>query len=376
MSTDLKILLFVGAIIIGYIIWINREKIIGSIKFGGSSTPILDMYSRDLTMEARTHQLDPVINRKMEIERATQILSRRTKNNPILLGEPGVGKTAIVEGLAQRIVDGNIPESLRDKRVLALNVSALISGTKYRGEFEARLKKIIDEIRGTKRKIILFIDEIHTMLEAKGAEGALDPSDILKPAWARGDLQTIGATTLHDFEKYIKPDESLERRFQPIIVAPPTIKMTIEILKGIAPVYENHHQVKFSLDSLKAAAVLSDKYIKDRFLPDKAIDLIDEAAAKVRLAVISLPDKIKNLEQGLKKLEEIKKITDDQKIIAQINRKILKIQEKITRLRAVYEEDKQGTKRPEVEIEDIKEIISEWVGIPKTQVVEAGDVIK
>lgn len=374
MSTDFKILLFVGAIILGYIIWVNREKVVGSIKFGGSKTPILDMYARDLTLEARRGELDPVVGRKAEIERATQILSRRTKNNPILLGEPGVGKTAIIEGLAQRIIERKVPASLRDKRVLALNVSALIAGTKYRGEFEQRLKKIMEEIRSAKRQIILFIDEIHTILEAKGAEGALDPSDILKPPLARGDLQAIGATTINDFQKFIKPDESLERRFQPIVVAPPTIKMTIEILKGIAAVYENHHRVKFSLDSLKAAAVLSDKYIKDRFLPDKAIDLIDEAAAKVRLAVISLPDKIKNLEQGLKKLEEIKKITDDRKIVIEINKKILKIREKIAHLSTVYEEDKQGTKQPEVETEDIKEIISEWAGIPKNQITEAGDI--
>jgi ATP-dependent Clp protease ATP-binding subunit ClpC len=370
MSTDFKILLFVGAIILGYIIWANREKFSGLIKFSTSATPILDMYARDLTTEAKQGKLDPVIGRRQEIERATQILSRRTKNNPILLGEPGVGKTAIVEGLAQRIIEGNVPASLRDKRVLALNVSALISGTKYRGEFEARLKKIMDEIRGAKRQIILFIDEIHTILEAKGAEGALDPSDILKPPLSRGDLQAIGATTINDFQKFIKPDESLERRFQPITVAPPTIKMTIEILKGVSKVYETHHRVKFTDDSLRAAAVLSEKYIKDRFLPDKAIDLIDEAAAKVRLSVISLPDKIKNLEQGIKKLEEIKKITEDRKVVAEITRKLLKINEKIARLRAVYEEDRQGVKRPEVEAQDIKEIISEWAGVPKEKITE------
>ncbi|MEW6408301.1 MAG: AAA family ATPase [Patescibacteria group bacterium] len=374
MSTDLKILLFVGAIIIGYIIWVNREKIIGSIKFGGSSTPILDMYSRDLTMEAKTHQLDPVIGRKMEIERATQILSRRTKNNPILLGEPGVGKTAIVEGLAQRIVEGNVPESLRDKRVLALNISALIAGTKYRGEFEARLKKIMEEIRNAQRQIILFIDEIHTILEAKGAEGALDPSDILKPPLARGDLQAIGATTINDFEKYIKPDESLERRFQPITVSPPTIKMTIEILKGIAPVYENHHRVKFTNDALKAAAVFSDKYIKDRFLPDKAIDLMDEAAAKIRLAVVSIPDKIKGLENGLKKMEEAKAAAADPKMLENLNKRILKTKEKINHLTVLYEKDQKELARPEVEVEDIKDIVSEWSGIPRSQIVEAGTI--
>lgn len=369
MSTDLKIIIFLGSIILAYIIWTNREKVLSWFRFGTTKTPILDMYAQDLTQEARRGELDPVIGRKAEIERTTQILSRRTKNNPILLGEPGVGKTAIVEGLAQRIVMGKTPESLRDKRVLALNVSALIAGTKYRGEFEQRLKKIMEEIRGAKRQIILFIDEIHTILEAKGAEGALDPSDILKPALARGDLQAVGATTLRDYQKFIKPDESLERRFQPVHVAPPNIKMTVEILKGIAAVYEDHHRVKYTLDSLKSAAVLSDKYIKERFLPDKAIDLIDEAAAKVRLTVVGVPDQIMALERSIQKMEETKKFVTDPKILEETSEKILKTREKISRLRLVYEEDQRGMKRPEVGVEDIKEIVAEWAGIPKEQIV-------
>lgn len=370
MSQDLKIIIFVGIIIIGYILWVNRDKILGSIKTGGSSTPILDMYGRDLTAEARLGKLDPVIGRKPEIERVAQILSRRTKNNPMLLGEPGVGKTAIVEGLAQRIIDGNIPQSLRDKKVLALNVSALIAGTKYRGEFEQRLKKIMAEITNSKRHIILFIDEIHTMLEAKGAEGAIDPSDILKPALARGELQAIGATTIHEFDKFIKPDESLERRFQPVNVAPPTIRMTIEILKGIAPVYEDHHRVKFTDDSLKAAAIFSEKYIKNRFLPDKAIDLLDEAAAKVRLTVVSIPDRIKKLEDSAAQMEKAIQASKTEREKEEINLRIFKTREKIRRFKEVIDLDQKVGERPTVEVRDIKEILSEWQGIPMGQIVE------
>lgn len=363
-----EILIILGVILVGYLIWINRERVLGVIKGVSSATPILDMYSRDLTAQARNGELDPVINRKKEIARVIQILSRRTKNNPILLGEAGVGKTAIAEGLAQRIVNGQVPGSLRNKRVLAINVSGLIAGTKYRGEFEQRLRKIMEEIRKSKRQIILFIDEIHTLLEAKGAEGAMDPSDILKPPLARGDLQAIGATTLTEYKKYIKPDESLERRFQPISVAPPNIKMTIEILKGIAPVYERHHKIKYTLEALKAAAVLSEKYIKDRFLPDKAIDLIDEAAAKVRLKTISISDQIKNLEREITRLNENKKFVTNERKRWEIDEKIIKKKERIERLRIIQEEDKKGIKRPLVGVEDIKEIISEWVNIPKDKI--------
>jgi len=364
----LYIIIAVVIAIAGYLIWLYKERLVELFRFKAGGTPVLDLYSKDLTELARRGELDPVIGRKKEIERVTQILSRRTKNNPILLGEAGVGKTAIVEGLAQRIIEGKVPEPLRTKRVLALNVSGLIAGTKYRGEFEQRLKKIMDEIRGAKGQIILFIDEVHILLEAKGAEGALDPSDILKPALARGDLQTIGATTLREYETYIKPDESLERRFQPVMVAPPTIQMTIEILKGIAPVYERHHKVKFTHDALAAAAVLSEKYIKNRFLPDKAIDIMDEAAAKVRLATIGIPDKIERLTKDIKKLEENKKFITDPIRLSEINTKILKTREKIDNLRIIYEEDVKGIRRPRVEFEDIKEIISEWAQIPIEQI--------
>lgn len=359
---------FVAIAVIGYLIWLNKDRIRTMFRFKKRGTPILDLYSKDLTELARAGRLDPVIGRKKEIERVTQILSRRTKNNPILLGEPGVGKTAIVEGLAQRIAQKKIPESLRAKRVLALNVSALIAGTKYRGEFEQRLKKIMEEIRASQRQIILFIDEIHTLLEAKGAEGALDPGDILKPALARGDLQAIGATTLRDFEKYIKPDESLERRFQPVMVAPPTVQMTIEILKGIAPVYENHHKVKFTQDALVAATVLSERYIKERYLPDKAIDIVDEAAAKVRLRLIGVPDRIERLKKNIKKLEERKKFTTKKATLLEIEEKISKSKEKIKRLTTLYEEDIKGIKPPYVEVKDIKEIVSEWAQIPIEQI--------
>jgi len=283
------------------------------------------------------------------------------------LGKAGVGKTAIAEGLAQRIASGEVPKSLKNKRVLAINVSGLIAGTKYRGEFEQRLKKLMDEIRAAERRIVLFIDEVHILLEAKGAEGAMDPADILKPALARGELQAIGATTGKNYKKYIKPDESMERRFQPVLVAPPTIKMTIEILKGITAVYEKHHQVKYTLESLQAAAVLSEKYIKNRNLPDKAIDLIDEAAAKVRLKTISIPQRIKNIEEEMVRLKEAKKKNKSKKSRG-ADKKIAKHKKKIIELQKIKEKDDQGIERPQVGIEDIKLVLSEWVGIAKNKI--------
>lgn len=369
-------IIIIATVAIGYYIWMKRsggsesgEKSSMMPSFGKSkgkkgATPILDSYSRDLTAQAAAGQLDPVINRENEIERVTAILSRRRKNNPVLLGPAGVGKTAIVEGLAQRIVDKRVPSSLQSKRVLALNVSSLIAGTKYRGEFEQRLRKVMDELALSERNIILFIDEVHLIVESKGAEGALDPSDILKPALARGDLQAIGATTLQDYEKFFKTDESLERRFQPVMVNPPDIKMTIEILKGIKQVYENHHQVTIPDETLRKAAIFADKYIKERYLPDKAIDLIDEGAAKVRLEAISAQDQIIKLEEKNKTLKTELEKNPSPELQDQYNQNDIKI--KKFQARAAEAENGQ---LPVVTEEDMREIISEWANVPITDVV-------
>jgi len=266
---------------------------------GGSSnanTPTLDSLARDLTVVAREGSLDPVIGRGKEIQRVIEVLSRRTKNNPVLIGEPGVGKTAIAEGLAQQIVNNEVPEILRDKRVMTLDMGTVVAGTKYRGEFEDRLKKVMDEIRQA-GNIILFIDELHTLIGAGGAEGAIDASNILKPSLARGELQCIGATTLDEYRKYIEKDAALERRFQPIQVDEPTLEESIQILKGLRDRYEAHHRVSISDEAIEQAVKLSDRYISDRFLPDKAIDLIDEAGSKVRLRSFTTPPNLKELEQ-------------------------------------------------------------------------------
>lgn len=348
-----------------YLLWLNREK----FKKGfGTKTPVLDMYSRDITAQARKGELDPVIDRENEIERVIQILSRRTKNNPILLGSPGVGKTAIVEGLAQRIVEERVPQSLLGKRVLALNVSSLIAGTKYRGEFEQRLKKVIQELRDAKRTIILFIDEVHTIVQSKGAEGAMDPSDILKPALARGDLQAIGATTVHEFEKYIKTDETLERRFQPVNIQEPSLETTCQILKGIKKAYEEHHQVEITDEAIMTAAKLSKEYIKDRFLPDKAIDLIDEGSAKVRLSIIDIPDKIKRQKREIEWLE--KKLSDEknEEEKQEIQNKISRLQSEIETLKFQQRENSMLKARPQVTAQNIKEIISAWIGKPLEEI--------
>lgn len=269
------------------------------------ATPTLDSLARDLTVIAREDNLDPVIGRSKEIQRVIEVLSRRTKNNPVLIGEPGVGKTAIAEGLAQQIVRNEVPETLRGKRVMTLDMGTVVAGTKYRGEFEDRLKKVMDEIRQA-GNVILFIDELHTLIGAGGAEGAIDASNILKPPLARGELQCIGATTLDEYRKYIEKDAALERRFQPIKVDEPTVEESIQILHGLRDRYEAHHRVAITDEALEAAVRLSDRYISDRFLPDKAIDVIDESGSKVRLKSFTTPKNVKEMENNLSDLKKKK----------------------------------------------------------------------
>ncbi|WP_232274078.1 ATP-dependent protease ATP-binding subunit ClpC [Paenibacillus sp. 481] len=329
------------------------------------STPTLDSLARDLTAYAKEGNLDPVIGRSKEIERVIQVLSRRTKNNPVLIGEPGVGKTAIAEGLAQRIINNEIPETLRDKRVMTLDMGSVVAGTKYRGEFEDRLKKIMDEIRQA-GNIVLFIDELHTLIGAGGAEGAIDASNILKPSLARGELQCIGATTLDEYRKYIEKDAALERRFQPITVDQPTPEEAVLILKGLRDRYEAHHRVKITDESIDAAVKLSDRYIPDRFLPDKAIDLIDEASSKVRLNSYTVPPNLKDLEA---RLEDIRKEKDasvqsqEFEKAAALRDTEQKMREELDTVRNQWKE-KQGRMDSEVTPEDIAHVVASWTGIP------------
>lgn len=335
-------------------------------------TPTLDEFSRDLTQLAREGQLDPVIGREAEIERVIQILSRRTKNNPVLIGDPGVGKTAIVEGLAQKIASGDVPEVLLNKRVVTLDLGAVIAGTKYRGEFEQRLKNIMEEIRRSKNSIILFIDELHTVIGAGAAEGAVDASNMLKPALARGELQCIGATTLDEYRKYIEKDPALERRFQPVLVEPPTVEQTIEILRGIKQKYESHHRVKYTDRALIAAAELADRYITDRFLPDKAIDLIDEAGSRLRLKVTQLPEEIRlKMEelQEVTKLKEEASQSQDFEQAAKYRAKEMALKKQIEELKKQWKQ-KRDEIIPEVTEEDIAYIVSKWTGIPVTKITE------
>ncbi|MDN3019624.1 ATP-dependent protease ATP-binding subunit ClpC [Neobacillus drentensis] len=348
-------------------------QLLGSNESGGhqgggavsANTPTLDSLARDLTAIAREGSLDPVIGRSKEIQRVIEVLSRRTKNNPVLIGEPGVGKTAIAEGLAQQIVNNEVPEILRDKRVMTLDMGTVVAGTKYRGEFEDRLKKVMDEIRQA-GNIILFIDELHTLIGAGGAEGAIDASNILKPSLARGELQCIGATTLDEYRKYIEKDAALERRFQPIRVDEPTAEESIQILEGLRDRYEAHHRVSITDEAIEAAVKLSDRYISDRFLPDKAIDLIDEAGSKVRLRSYTTPPNLKELEV---KLEDVRK-EKDSAVQSQEFEKAASLRDTEQRLREQLEEtkktwkEKQGKENNEVTVEDIASVVSSWTGVP------------
>ncbi len=328
-------------------------------------TPAIDAYGRNLNKLARESKLDPVIGRKNEIERVIQILSRRTKNNPVLLGEAGIGKTAIVEGLAQLIVQGDVPELLRDKTIVVLDLAMMIAGTKYRGQFEERIKAVMDELKRS-GKIVLFIDEIHTLVGAGAAEGAIDAANILKPALARGEIQCIGATTLDEYRKNIEKDAALERRFQTIIVEPPSVEETILILKGLRDKYEAHHRVKYSDESLEAAARLSDRYISNRFLPDKAVDILDEAGAKARLQAMVVPDDIKALEESIEQLKKEKesyiKIQDFERA-AKMRDQEREVREQLERKRAEWMQ-----KRDDVSLtitdDDIARVVSQWTRIP------------
>lgn len=335
------------------------------------NTPMLDKYSRDLTRMAAAGKLDPVIGRETEIGRIIQILSRRTKNNPCLIGEPGVGKTAIVEGLAQRIVEGTVPETIAGKRVLVLDLSGMVAGSKYRGEFEERIKKVIAEVMDHPG-VLLFIDELHTIIGAGGAEGAMDASNILKPSLSRGEIQIIGATTIAEYRKYIEKDTALERRFQPVTVDEPTEEETLEILRGLRPYYEKHHQVKITDDALDAAVHMSVRYLNDRFLPDKAIDLIDEAAAKVRLNGVKIPKGLKDAENTLYQLsvekeEAIVRNDFEQAKAIQVEEK--ELQERIRRLQKRYAKASSG-KNISVDAEYVAEVVSDWTKIPLKQITE------
>lgn len=359
-----------------------RAKIINALKEEGmetgqqrgpaqSNTPTLDKYGRDLTHMAREGKLDPVVGREKEIERVIQILSRRTKNNPVLIGEPGVGKTAVAEGLAQRIVEGNVPEPLKNKRLVSLDMSSIVAGAKYRGEFEERLKTVMDEVRKA-NDVILFLDELHTIVGAGAAEGAIDASNILKPALSRGEIQIIGATTIDEYRKHVEKDAALERRFQPVMVEEPSKEEAIEILMGLRDRYEAHHKVRITDEAIKAAVNLSDRYIRDRYLPDKAIDLIDEAASKVRLQAFTPPSDLKELEEKLEDLSKEKEeavMNQNFEKAAKIRDEEQKIKEQIEREKKKWEsENSEGDKI--VDEEDVASIVSSWTGIPVVKLTE------
>jgi len=337
-----------------------------------SKTPTLDEFGKDLTAAAKEGKIDPVIGREEEIQRVIQILSRRTKNNPCLIGEPGVGKTAIAEGLALKIVRDEVPELLAGKKIVALDLTSMVAGTKYRGDFEERIKKAMDEVKNAKN-VILFIDEVHTIMGAGAAEGATDAANILKPSLARGEIQVIGATTIDEYRKNIEKDAALERRFQPVTVGEPTEDEAIEILKGLRDKYEAHHKVKISDDAIVNAVKMSSRYIADRFLPDKAIDLIDEAASRVRLKAYTVPDNLKEMEKELKSLEEEKASA----VRAQDFEQAAEIRDKENKLKTLLEEEKEKWKNlsshqvKEISTEDIANVVSSWTGINVNQITKA-----
>lgn len=355
---------------------------------GMSGKSVLSIYTRDLTSMAENGKLDPVIGREEEIERVIHILSRRSKNNPLILGEPGVGKTAVVEGIARKIAASDIPDTVKGKRVLALDLGALIGGTKYRGEFEERMKKLTAEIEAMARKIILFIDEVHMVEQAKGAEGAINVSDIIKPALARGDLQLIGATTWKEYEQYIKPDDALNRRLQPVIVDEPSEETAMEIMRGLKDIYEKYHGVRYSDEVLRASINLSKKYIKDRYLPDKAIDLMDEAGAKAKIeashsarhalglihasgsrtAQKQLELKKSKLQEELKHLKELEKQIKDESELKEIKERLEHL---LTATKETEVEFKNKNKQtfPQVTVTDIEEIIADWTGKPQKEII-------
>jgi len=332
---------------------------------GNKNTPNLDKYGTDLTSLAKEGKIDPVIGRDKEIERVVQILSRRTKNNPCLIGEPGVGKTAIAEGLAQKIVEGQVPELIRDKRLVTLDLAGMLAGAKYRGEFEERFKSVMQELKEAE-DVILFIDELHTIIGAGAAEGAIDASNMLKPVLARGDLQIIGATTIDEYRKHIEKDSALERRFQPIMVEEPTVEDTIKILEGLRDRYEAHHRVKITDEAIKAAAELSSRYITERFLPDKAIDLMDEAASMVRLKSITTPDDLKSIEEKIDELSQEKSEainTQNYEKAAHIRDMEKKLKEELGNKKKKWQQDKK-TYTMEVGYDEIAHVVSDWTGIP------------
>ena len=337
-----------------------------------TKTPTLDQLGVDLTEKANDGKLDPTVGREKEIERVTQILSRRTKNNPVLIGEPGVGKTAIVEALAQRIASDDVPGTLQGKRLVTLDMGSLVAGTKYRGEFEERLKKVIEEIKSA-GNCVLFIDEIHTMVGAGAAEGAVDAANILKPSLARGEMQTIGATTLDDYRKYVERDPALERRFQPVRVEEPSVDETVEILRGVKEKYEEHHQLEIADSAIQSAASLASRFIADRFLPDKAIDLIDEASSRVRIHHSMAPISVK---EATKVLDSVRKEKDEAisgrqyEYAAELRDKEVSLSEKLEDIKKEWEEEK-GEQQPIVEEENIEEVVSMWTGIPVTRLAAA-----
>ncbi|MFJ2018895.1 ATP-dependent Clp protease ATP-binding subunit [Streptomyces nodosus] len=340
----------------------------GRAAAGHPDTPTLDEYGLDLTDEARGGRLDPVVGRAAEIEQTVEVLSRRTKNNPVLIGDPGVGKTAIVEGLAQRIVAGEVPKALRDRRVVALDMAGMVAGSQYRGQFEERLKKVIDEVTRAKKGIILFVDELHQVVGAGATgEGSMDAGNILKPALARGDLSVVGATTIDEYRKHIEKDAALERRFQPVMVPEPSVEETVEILRGLRDSYEAHHQVRYTDEALDAAAALSDRYISDRFLPDKAIDLMDQSGARVGLRSVGESTEAEELEDDLKRLKREKDeavSTEDFLRAGELKEKIRELEERLGGL------GEGGVPTPTVTVDDIAQVLSARTGIPVSQLTE------